>query len=131
MAEPSSNADDAKLRLDATEIKFILFLLKEVVDGNAPYNWATVTDKFNDISEKSYSLKQISGKYSRLKKRYVAFTHLMGRDDMKYDYRTNTFKGKADAWAKTKGASVIHLFNFHAVHSLNSSCKQSHIYQCL
>ena len=83
MAEPSSNAGDAKLRPDATEIKFILFLLKEAVDGNAPYNWATVTDKFNDISEKSYSLKQISGKYSRLKKRYVAFTHLMGRDDMK------------------------------------------------
>ena len=127
MAEPSSNADDAKLWPDTTEKKFILFLLKEAVDGNAPYKWATVTKKFNGISEKSYSLQQISGKYSRLKKRYVAFTYLMGCDDMKYDYRTNTFEGTADAWAKAKGASVIHLFNFHAVHSLNSSYKQSHI----
>ena len=120
-------ADDEKLWPDETEKDFIHFMLKEAVDGNASFQWDTVTTKFNEIYEKSYTQNQINGKYVRLRKRYLAFTYLIGCDYISYDARTNTFKGSKDAWARAKRASVIHLFNFHAAHSLNSSCKQFHI----
>lgn len=95
-------ADDEKLWPDETEKDFIHFMLKEAVDGNASFQWDTVTTKFNKIYEKSYTQNQINGKYIRLRKRYVAFTYLIGCDYISYDARTNSFKGSKDAWARAK-----------------------------
>jgi len=136
MAEPF-NVADLKIWPTLVEKQFIDFLFEEAVKGNTPYGkmktdyWPFVIDEFNNQSRKSYSLSQIKENFKWLKKRYGAFSHLMGRIDMKYDPVTNIVTGSDAAWSDAVKVSVIHLINFHAVHSLNSSCKQSHIYQCL
>ena len=90
-----------------------------------------VTLLFNGRTGNDYNAMQISGKFKRLKKRYYAFSHLIRRSDVVWDSNRNRISGSKDAWAKAEVVSIIHLINFHAVHSLNSSCKQSNIYQCL
>ena len=90
-----------------------------------------VTEEFNNWTGKHYSVDQIKENFKRLKKKYNAFSQLNGRTDMEWDSDTNTVKGSDAAWLDAVKVTVIHLINFHTVHSLNSSCKQSHIYECL
>jgi len=68
--------------------------------------------------------------YGRTGKDYNA-EHISGRSDKEWDSNTNRVRGSKDAWAEAVAVSIIHLINFHAVHSLNFSCKQSNIYHCL
>ena len=130
-AESSNAAADAKLWPDPIEKKFILFLLEEAINGNTPFDWQHVAKVFNEQSGKNHSPQQLKDKHKRLKMKYEAFSHLISRSDMKYDPATNTVTGNEMAWFNAVKVSVIHLINFHAVYFLNSSCKQSHIYQCL
>nr|POF20496.1 hypothetical protein CFP56_68232 [Quercus suber] len=99
MAESTVNVAEVGLWPDSIEKKFIMFLLEEAINGNTRYKWEDVTVEFNNQNEKSYSVKQIQNKYRRLKARFTAFTHLLGRPDMKYDTNTNTFTGNALAWS--------------------------------
>nr|POE63965.1 l10-interacting myb domain-containing protein [Quercus suber] len=99
MAESTVSATEAGLWPDSIEKKFITFLLEEAINGKTPYKWEVVTVEFNNQNEKSYSSKQIQDKYKRLKGRFKAFTHLLGRPDMKYDTNTNTFTGSDMAWS--------------------------------
>ena len=90
-----------------------------------------ITLLFYDRTGKDYNAEQISGKFKRIKKRNYAFSHLIGRSDKEWDSNMNRVRGSKDAWAEAVAVSIIHLINFHVVHSLNFSCKQSNIYQCL
>ena len=119
------------------EEKFIITLIEEtgkenVHNGIIKKNCGqAVTDEFNNCVGKHYSFNQIKGKLKPLKIKYNLFSRLIGRTDMELDSNTNTIKGSDAAWLDALKVSVIHLINFHAVHSLNSSCKQSHPDHCL
>ena len=136
MAE-TSNAADSKVWPEPVEKQFIEILLEEVAKGNICNGimkkdlGPVVTEEYNNRTGKHYSVDQIKENFKRLKKKYNAFSQLIGRTDMEWDSDTNTVKGSDAAWLDAVKVSVIHLINFHAIHSLNSSCKQFHIYQCL
>lgn len=133
MADPSA-AEDLKLLWPARlEKQFIDFLLEEKAKGNIPNgkmkkkHWPFVTDVFIQRTGKHYHREQITQKFNQLKQKYHAFSLQIGRFGMECDLVTNTVPARSEAVA----VSVIHLIYFHTIHSLNSSCKQSHIYQCL
>ena len=119
------------------EEKFIITLIEETGKGNVRNGiikkdcGQAVTDEFNNRAGKHYSVDQIKGKLKRLKIKYNLFSRLIGRTDMEWDSNTNTIKGIDVSWLDALKVSVIHLINFHAVHSLNSSRKQSHPGCCL
>nr|POE44684.1 l10-interacting myb domain-containing protein [Quercus suber] len=99
MAESTVSYEELGLWPDSVEKMFIFFLLEEAINGNTRYKWEAVTAEFNNQNGKSYSIQQIYDKYKRLKARFTAFTHLLGRPDMKHDINTNTFTGSKEAWS--------------------------------
>ena len=136
MADPS-DAEDLKLWPTLVEKQFIDILLEEEAKRNMPNgqmkkkNWPFVTDEFNRRTGKRYCLPQLTQKFQRLKGRYRMFSQLIGRIGMGWDPIMNIVTGSDAVWSHAAAVSVIHLINFHVVHSVNSSCKQPHMYQCL
>ena len=137
--EETSNAAESNAAKwpESLEHTFIVTLIEETGKGKVHNGkvktdcWKAVTDEFNKKAGKHYNVEQIKGKLKRLKKKYRLFSKLIARTDMEWDPNTNTAKGSDAAWLNALQVSVIPLINFHFVHYLNSSCKQSRIYQCL
>ncbi|XP_065616809.1 L10-interacting MYB domain-containing protein [Quercus suber] len=105
MADPSA-AEDLKLLWPApVEKQFIDLLLEEKDKGNIPNakmkkkHWPFVTEVFIQRTGNRYSLEQITEKFKWLKKRYIAFSQLIGITEMEWDPDTNTVTCSDEAWS--------------------------------
>ncbi|KAK9989952.1 hypothetical protein SO802_024937 [Lithocarpus litseifolius] len=104
MAEFSS-AEDSKIWPPEIEYLFICTLVKEqargiIVNGKMKKNhWQVVIDHFCQEANKHYDHSQISQKFKRLKRKYRAFSRLIGMKGMTWDRDTNIVTGSDKAWS--------------------------------